>query len=87
MLNLNLDSFMVEFKDGSIKNVGPTDKSATAKLFDVTAVEGRAFGDRRVKIVATDAEGNEVQLALDPEQAVAVADDIDALREESAVFE
>lgn len=87
MLNLNLDSFMVEFKDGSIKNVGPTDKSATAKLFDVTDVEARAFGDRRVKIVATDAEGNEVQLALDPEQAATVANDIDALREESPVFE
>jgi hypothetical protein len=87
MLNLTLDSFMVEFKDGSIKNVGPTDKSATAKLFDVTAVEGRAFGDRRVKIVATDEEGNEVQMALDPEQAATVADDIETLREDSPVFE
>lgn len=87
MLNLNLDSFMVEFKDGSIKNVGPTNKSATAKLFDVTTVEGRAFGDRRVKIVATDEEGNEVQMALDPEQAATVADDIEALREDSPVFE
>jgi len=38
MLNLNLESFMIELKEGSIKNVGPTNKSATAKLFDLKRV-------------------------------------------------
>ncbi|MDR9381545.1 MAG: hypothetical protein RI560_07730 [Natronomonas sp.] len=87
MLNLNLDSFMVELKDGSIKNVGPTNKSASAKLFDVESAEARAFGDSQVKIVATDASGNEVQIALSPDAAEAVVDDIESLREESGIFE
>jgi len=87
VLNLNLDSFMIELKDGSIKNVGPTNKSASAKLFDVESTEAREFGDSRVKIVAEDADGNEVQIALSPEMARTVADDIGSLREESRVFE
>ncbi|TKR26425.1 hypothetical protein [Natronomonas salsuginis] len=87
MLNLNLDSFMIELKDGSIKNVGPTNKSASAKLFDVESAEARAFGDSQVKIVATDASGNEVQIALSPDAAEAVVDDIESLREESGIFE
>ncbi len=87
MLNLNLDSFMIELKDGSIKNVGPTNKSASAKLFGVETAQARAFGDSQVKIVATDGEGNELQIALDPEQAEAIVDDIESLREEGRVFE
>lgn len=78
---------MMEFKEGSIKNVGPANKSATAKLFDVDDVEIRAFGDQRVKLVADDGTGNEVQVALAPEQAAAVVDDVESLREEGAVFE
>lgn len=87
MLNLNLHDLMVEFKDGSVKNVGPTDKSATAKLFDVETVEAREFGDSQVKIVAEDDEGNEVQVALFPEQARSVVDDVEAMAEDSPVFE
>jgi len=87
VLNLNLDSFMIELKDGSIKNVGPTNKSASAKLFGVETAQARAFGDSQVKIVATDGEGNELQIALDPEQAEAIVDDIESLREEGRVFE
>lgn len=87
MLNLNLDSFMIELKDGSIKNVGPTNKAASAKLFDVESAEARAFGDSQLKIVATDASGNEVQIALFPEQAEAILDDIESLREDGRVFE
>jgi hypothetical protein len=79
---LNLADFMVEFKDGSVKNVGPPTKSATAKLFDVERVEVRTFGDSQVKIVAEDGEGNEVQLALFPEQAERIVDDVEELREE-----
>jgi hypothetical protein len=87
VLNLNVDSFMVEFKDGSIENVGAPNKSASAKLFDVEDVEARAFGDSQVKLVASDADGNEVQVALFPEQAEAVVEDVEALREEGPVFE
>jgi hypothetical protein len=87
MLNLILDSFMIELKDGSVKNVGPTNKSASAKLFDVESAEARAFGDRQLKLVATDASGNEVQIALSPDEAEAIVDDVESLREESGVFE
>lgn len=78
---------MVELKDGSIKNVGPTNKSAEAKLFDVSSAEAREFGDKRVKLVFEDGEGNEVQVALFPDEASKIADDIEALEEESRVFE
>ena len=78
---------MVELKDGALKNVGPANKSAEAKLFDVTSAEAREFGDKRVKCVFEDDEGNEVQVALFPEQVRKVADDIEALEAESAVFE
>ncbi|HET7324551.1 MAG TPA: hypothetical protein VFJ06_09480 [Halococcus sp.] len=87
MLNLRFDEFMVELKDGSIKNVGPTNKSAEAKLFDVSSAEAREFGDKRVKLVFEDGEGNEVQVALFPDEASKIADDIEALEEESRVFE
>ena len=87
MLNLSLESFMIELEDGSIKNVGPPTKSATAKLFDVESATAREFGDRRVKLVAEDDDGNELQVALFPGQAAAVAEDIDSMREESDIFE
>jgi len=87
VLNLNLEGLMMEFEEGSIKNVGAADKSATAKLFDVADVEVRAFGDRRVKLVADDGTGNEVQVALAPEQAEAVVDDVESLRDEGPVVE
>ena len=60
MLTLNIDEFMLELKDGALKNVGPANKSAEAKLFDVASAETRAFGDKRVKLVFEDGEGNEV---------------------------
>lgn len=78
---------MVEFEDGSVKNVGPTTKSATAKLFHPESVEARAFGDSQVKIVAEDDAGSEVQIALFPEQARAVVDDVSAMEADSQVFE
>jgi hypothetical protein len=87
MLALTLDDFMVEFEEGSVKNVGPTTKGATAKLFHPDAVEARAFGDSQVKLTAEDGEGNEVQIALSPDQAAAVGDRIAAMRDESEVFE
>lgn len=86
MLNLDISSFMVELKEGALKNVGPSNKSATAKLFDVTSAEAREFGDKRVKFVFEDDEGNEVQVALFPEQVERVADDIGELEANSRVF-
>lgn len=77
MLTLSLDEFHVEFEDGSVKNVGPTNKRTTAKLFDVTEATAREFGDRRVKLLFEDGEGNEVQVALSPEQAEEIADGVD----------
>ena len=87
MLTLNIDEFMLELKDGALKNVGPANKSAEAKLFDVASAETRAFGDKRVKLVFEDGEGNEVQVALFPDDASRVARDIEALEDDSPVFE
>lgn len=87
MLNINLSDFMVELKDGSIKNVGPANKRAEAKLFDVADAEAREFGDKRVKLVFEDDSGNEVQAALFPEDARAVREDLEALEDDSQVFE
>lgn len=87
MLNLNLEHFMIELTDGSIKNVGPTNKSATAKLFGVERAEAREFGDKRVKLVFEDDDGNEVQVALFPEHARAILRDIQAMEDDSPVFE
>jgi hypothetical protein len=87
VLTLQLDEFMVELKDGALKNVGPSNKSAETKLFGVTSAEAREFGDKRVKLVFEDDEGNEVQVALFPEEARKIGDDIEALEDESPVFE
>ncbi len=87
MLTLRLDEFMVELKDGALKNVGPTNKSAEAKLFDVSSAEVREFGDKRVKLVFEDEEGTEVQVALFPDEASDIARKIEALEESSPVFE
>ena len=87
MLSLQLEEFMVELKDGSIKNVGPTNKSATAKLYDVEGVDVREFGDERVKLAFEDEEGNEIEIALFPDEAQEIARGIEMLEEESRVFE
>jgi hypothetical protein len=87
MLSLQLDGFMIELKNGSIKNVGAPNKSGTAKLYDVEDAEVRAFGDERVKLAFGDDEGNEVEVALGPTAARSVARDVESLEEESRVFE
>lgn len=87
MLALQLDQFMIEVKDGAIKNVGPSNKTATAKLFDVADAEAREFGDKRVKLVFEDDEGNEVQVALFPEAVRGIVSDVEALEDDSPVFE
>lgn len=87
MLSLQLSEFMVELKEGSIKNVGPPNKTATAKLYDVVDAEAREFGDERVKIAVEDEEGNVVHVALGPDDASKVARDIRALEADSRVFD
>jgi len=87
MLALQLSDFMLELKDGALKNVGPSNKTGSAKLFETEDIEAREFGDKRVKVVASDADGNEVQVALFPEQVRDLADDLADLESESRVFE
>ncbi|MFB6228989.1 MAG: hypothetical protein ABEH88_10605 [Halobacteriales archaeon] len=87
MLSLQLDGFMIELDEGSIKNVGAPNKSGTAKLYDVDHAEARAFGDERVKVAFADGEGNEVEVALAPSEARSIAREIESLEQESQVFE
>ena len=87
MLTLNLEEFMIELNEGSIKNVGPTNKSATVKMFEVESAEAREFGDKRAKLVFEDADGSEIQVSLFPEDVRKIAEDIEALEEESPAFE
>jgi len=67
MLALDLKNVAVEFEEGSLKHVGAPTTSATVKLYHLSGVEARAFGDERVKIAAEDGEGNDVEIALAPE--------------------
>lgn len=76
VLSLQLEEFAIELKEGSIKNVGAPNKAVTAKLYDVETVEARPFGDERVKLAFADDEGNEVEVALSPDHADAIADDL-----------
>jgi len=87
VLSLQLDEFMLELKDGSIKNVGAPNKSGTAKLYDVEDAEARAFGDERVKLAFEDDAGNAVEVAISPSDARSIARGIESLEEESGVFE
>ena len=87
MLTLDLDDFMFELKDGAMKHVGPSNRTGTAKLYDVEGVEVREFGDERVKLAFEDEDGNEIEVALFPEQAREVRRGLDALETESGIFE
>jgi hypothetical protein len=87
MLTLDIESFMFELKDGAIKHVGPSNKSATVKLYDVEDAEVREFGDERVKIACTDEDGSEVEIALFPDEAREIAREIESLEADSEIFE
>lgn len=87
MLALTIEEFMVELTEGSIANVGPPTKEATAKLFEVTEAGAREFGDRRVKLEFADGDGNTVQVALFPEHVEALRADLQELEATSPVFE
>lgn len=85
MLTLELADFLVQLKEGSIRNVGATSKAATVKLYDVTEASARPFGDNRVKVAFADDEGNEIEVALFPAEADALVDDLAAVAEDGAV--
>ena len=87
MITVSLSEFMLELKEGVVKHVGPSNKTAEVKLYDVEAVEAREFGDERVKLVFEDDAGSTVHVAVGPEEARTLAGAIDRLAEESAVFE
>ena len=87
MLALEIDEFIIELQEGAIKNVGPSTKTASAKLFDVSTSEVRAFGNKRLKCVFEDEEGNEVQVALFPEAARELRAGIEELEADGEVFE
>lgn len=87
MLALFLDDLSFELDEGSIKHVGPPSTAASVKLFDVADAGARAFGDKRVKLVFEDDGGNEVQVALFPADARAVAEDIERLAADHPAFD
>ena len=86
MLTLDIDPFLLELKDGSLKNVGPPNKTATIKLFDVESASAREFGDKRVKLEFVDGEGNECQVSMFPEQVRTLRAELETLEADSAVF-
>jgi|APHM01.1.fsa_nt_gi hypothetical protein len=79
MLTLDLENFMVEFEDGTLKHVGASDTAATVKLYHADDAEAREFGDDHVKLTAEDGEGNEVTVALGPEALRSLRSDLRAL--------
>ena len=87
MFTLDMDDFVFELKDGALKHVGPSNRTATAKLYDVEGVEVREFGDERVKLAFSDEDGNEVEVALFPAEAREIARGVELLEDESRVFE
>ena len=87
MLTVDFDSLILELKEGVVKNVGPANTDATIKLYDVEEAEAREFGDERIKLAFADGEGNEVEVALFPEQASALRVALEELEGESRVFE
>ncbi|MBX0323472.1 hypothetical protein EGH21_10570 [Halomicroarcula sp. F13] len=87
MLSLDIEQFMLELKDGAFKNVGPSNKQATVKMYDVEGVDVREYGDKRVKLAFEDEQGSEIEVALFPEQARAVAEGLELLESESEMFD
>ena len=86
MLAIEFDQLMFEVTDGSIKNIGPTNKSVSAKLFGVTDATAREFGDKRIKLEFADEDGNEIQIALFPSEATAIRRALEDL-EHGPIFE
>ncbi len=84
MLTLDVDELLFEIKDGAIKNAGASNKAATVKLYDVSAVDVREFGNDRVKLAFEDDEGNAVEVALFEEEAHEVARGLELVESDGA---
>ncbi|WP_336327078.1 hypothetical protein [Halovenus sp. HT40] len=78
MLTIDLEEFMFELKDGTVKHVGASNNAATAKLYDIETTEIREFGDQ-LKLACADDSGNEIELALDSDTAREIADSVEDL--------
>ncbi len=87
MITVSLSEFVLELKDGVVEHVGPSNKTAEVKLYDVERVEVREFGDERLKLVFEDEAGSVVHVAVGPEQARSVGRAVEQLAEDSPVFE
>lgn len=87
MLTLEISDFAVQLDDGAIKNVGAVPKSASGTMYDVETANVREYGDERVKLVFSDDDGNTIEVALFPEDVLDLVADVEALREDSRVFE
>ena len=77
MLTIDLEEFTFELDEGAIKHVGASTTTASASLYDVASLEIREFGDDRVKLAFADEDGNELEVALFPDQ-------LDGLLEEAS---
>ena len=86
MLTVDIDEFVLELDEGTVKHVGASNTSATVKLYDIGRAEAREFGDR-VKLACEDEGGNEVEIALDPDRASELARAIERMEADSRVFE
>lgn len=84
MLTVDLDEFMFELKDGAIKHVGPSNRSATVKLYDVIDAEARPFGNDRIKLSFEAEDDNEAEVAVSPAKARQLREDLDAALEDVA---
>lgn len=87
MLSLELSDFLVQLKEGSIRNVGAPTKSATIKLFDVSSAGARPFGDNRIKCVFADDEGNEIEIALFPAELEELVGDLEEIKAAGTIAE
>ena len=87
MLTIDLDDFMFELKEGTLKHVGASNNTATVKCYDIESLEVREFGDERIKVACKDDGGNLVEVALAPEQARQLARELTTLEDESNIFE
>lgn len=87
MLTIDIDEFMFELKEGTVKHIGLSNKAATIKFYDVEELGVREFGDERIKVVCEDDGDNELELALAPQQARKLAREVERLEEESGIFE
>ena len=78
MLTIDLEDFTIELKDGTIKHVGSSTTKAEVKLYDVTDVSARTFGDR-TKLAFEDDEGNAIEIALDDSDVRSIATALEEL--------